>query len=64
MVYVKCHHFEMNEIRNRRCVRPVVELHMTNHINDLETVQTNSVTAMIDRPAKFQHRRPEQKTES
>ena len=33
MVYVKEHHFEMNKIHTRRCVRPVEELHMTNHIN-------------------------------
>ena len=46
-------------IQNRSSERPVVELHTTNHINN----EINSATAMIDRPAKFQHRRPEQKTE-
>ena len=34
MVYVKNHHSKMNNIHNRSSVRPVVELHTTNHINN------------------------------
>ena len=46
IVYVKEHHFKMNKIHTRRCVSPVVELHMTNHISNCKTIQTNSATVL------------------
>ena len=46
IAYVKEHHFKMNKIHTRRCVSPVVELRMTNHINNSKTIQTNSATVL------------------
>ena len=46
IVYVKEHRFKMHKIHTRRCVSPVVELHMTNHINNCKTIQTNSATVL------------------